>query len=667
MIDMVSAVATELGSGLDSFTSRISMHLSELTHPNQLHGLSTAELEAIARQIREKHLEVVATSGGHLGPGLGVVELTLALYQTLDLDKDRVVWDVGHQAYPHKLVTGRYKNFSTLRQQNGVAGYLKRSESRFDHFGAGHASTSISAALGMALARDQRKENYKCVAVIGDGALTGGMALEAINHAGHLPHTNLLVVLNDNDMSISPPVGALSSHLNRMRLSKPVQFLSDSAEEAMKHLPFLHGELPAELERLKESMRRLAVPKVGAVFEELGFTYMGPIDGHDIPQMVRTFQDAHRCGGPVLVHVATTKGKGYPYAEADQVAYHAQSAFDLATGKSFPSSKPKPPSWSKVFGQTLVKICDHNPKVVGITAAMATGTGLDLLEKALPDQYFDVGIAEQHAVTMAAGMACGGLRPVVAIYSTFLQRAFDQLIHDVGIQKLPVTFVLDRAGIVGADGPTHQGQYDISYLRAVPNFTVMAPKDEAELQRMLVTSIAHDGPCAMRIPRGTRRRGAVDGGGLAATGDRPGELLADGDDVLIVAYGAMVTPAMATAGLLQERGVRAAVINARFLRPLDEALILPMARRIGRVVTMEEGALAGGFGAAVVEALSDHDVLVPTLRIGIPDQLVDHATPEQSKEKLGLTPAPDGGEDSRAVPPGYRQRPGWRTAPEVRV
>jgi 1-deoxy-D-xylulose-5-phosphate synthase len=614
------------------------MHLSELSHPNQLHGLGTAELEAIARQIRDKHLEVVSTSGGHLGPGLGVVELTLALYQTLDLDHDRVVWDVGHQAYPHKLVTGRWNQFHTLRQQGGVAGYLKRSESRFDHFGAGHASTSISAALGMALARDQRGENYKCVAVIGDGALTGGMALEAINHAGHLPRTNLLVVLNDNDMSISPPVGALSSHLNRMRLSKPVQFLSGSAEEAVKHLPFLHGELPPELERLKDSMRRLAVPKVGAVFEELGFTYVGPIDGHDIPGMVRTFQDAHRCGGPVLVHVATTKGKGYPYAEADQVGYHAQSAFDLTTGKAFPSSKPKPPSWSKVFGQTLVRICEQDPRVVGITAAMATGTGLDLLEKAVPGQYFDVGIAEQHAVTMAAGMACGGLRPVVAIYSTFLQRAYDQLIHDVGIQKLPVTFVLDRAGIVGADGPTHQGQYDISYLRAVPNFTVMAPKDEAELQRMLVTAIAHDGPCAIRFPRGEG-----EGVPLMDEGWQPleigrGELLTDGDDLLIVAYGAMVYPALATAGLLQEQGVRAAVVNGRFLRPLDEALILPMARRIGRVVTMEEGALAGGFGSAVVEALNDHDVLVPVLRIGIPDVLVDHASPQQSKEALGLTP-----------------------------
>ena len=614
------------------------MHLSELSHPNQLHGLSTAELEAIARQIRERHLEVVSTSGGHLGPGLGVVELTLALYQTLDLERDKVVWDVGHQAYPHKLVTGRYKNFDSLRQKNGVAGYLKRSESRFDHFGAGHASTSISAALGMALARDRRGEDFKCVAVIGDGALTGGMALEAINHAGHLPKTKLVVVLNDNDMSISPPVGALSTYLNRMRLSPPLQFLQGNAEEAIKHLPFLHGELPNELKTLKESMKRLAVPKVGAVFEELGFTYIGPIDGHDIAGMVRTFEQAHRTEGPVLVHVATTKGKGYAYAEADQVGYHAQSAFDLATGKAYPSSKPKPPGYSKVFGQTLVKLCEQDPTVVGITAAMATGTGLDLLEKALPEQYFDVGIAEQHAVTMAAGMACEGLKPVVAIYSTFLQRAFDQLIHDVGIQNLPVTFVLDRAGIVGADGPTHQGQYDISYFRAIPNFTVMAPKDEAELQRMLVTSIHHSGPCALRIPRGEG-----EGVPLAEEGFLPleigrGELLTDGDDLLIVAYGAMVSPAMATAGLLQEKGMRAAVINARFLRPLDEALILPMAQRIGRVVTMEEAALAGGFGSAVVEALVDHNVLVPVLRIGIADVLVDHASPDQSKQSLGLTP-----------------------------
>ena len=614
------------------------MHLGDLKHPNELHGLSLAELEDVARQIRERHLGVVSTSGGHLGPGLGVVELTLALYQTLDLDRDKVCWDVGHQAYPHKLITGRFNSFDSLRQQHGVAGYLKRSESRFDHFGAGHASTSISAALGMALGRDNRGEDFKCVAVIGDGALTGGMALEAINHAGHLPNTPFLVVLNDNDMSISPPVGALSSVLNRARLSPPMQFLSGSVEESVRHLPFMGGELPAELNRLKGSMRRLAVPKVGAVFEELGFTYMGPIDGHDIAEMTRTFQAAHRDGGPVLVHVVTKKGKGYPYAEADQVGYHAQSAFNLSTGKAIPSTKPKPPSYSKVFGQTLVKLCEQNSRVVGITAAMATGTGLDLLQKAVPDQYFDVGIAEQHAVTLAAGMACEGLRPVVAIYSTFLQRAFDQLIHDVGIQKLPVTFVLDRAGIVGADGPTHQGQYDISYLRAVPNFTVMAPKDEAELQQMMVTCLQHDGPTALRIPRGSGEGVLLMEEGWEALSIGRGELLREGNDLVIVAYGSMVAPAMETAALLKAAGLSAAVINARFVRPLDQALIHPLARRVSRVVTMEEGTLSGGFGAAVLESLNDHDINVPVLRIGIPDQLVDHATPQQSKEALGLTP-----------------------------
>ena len=614
------------------------MHLSDLSHPNQLHGLSVAELEDVAAQIRQRHLEVVSNSGGHLGPGLGVVELTLALYQTLDLDRDRVVWDVGHQAYPHKLITGRYADFDSLRQKGGVAGYLKRCESSFDHFGAGHASTSISAALGMAMARDRLGQDHKCVAVIGDGALTGGMALEAINHAGHMPNTPLLVVLNDNDMSISPPVGALSSHLNRMRLSPPMQFLSGSVEESMRHLPFMGGDLPAELNRLKGSMRRLAVPKVGAVFEELGFTYMGPVDGHDIAEMTRTFQAAHRVGGPVLVHVLTTKGKGYPYAEADQVGYHAQSAFDLNTGKARPSKTPKPPSYSKVFGQTLVKICEQNPRVVGITAAMATGTGLDLLQKALPDQYIDVGIAEQHAVTLAAGMASDGLRPVVAIYSTFLQRAFDQLIHDVGIQKLPVTFVLDRAGVVGADGPTHQGQYDISYMRSIPNFTVMAPKDEAELQRMLVSSLKHDGPCAIRIPRGPG-----EGVPLMEEGWEPlpigsGEVLRSGDDLLIVAYGAMNAKAMATAEILAEQGIQATVVNARFLRPLDKALLHPLAQRIGRVVTMEEGSLEGGFGSAVIESLQESQLLLPVMRLGIPDVLVDHATPQQSFETLGLLP-----------------------------
>ncbi len=616
------------------------MHLSELTHPNQLHSLSTYQLQQIARQIREKHLETVAATGGHLGPGLGVVELTIALYYTLDLDQDKVIWDVGHQAYPHKMLTGRYSRFHTLRQKDGIAGYLKRSESKFDHFGAGHASTSISAALGMALARDLKGEKFKVVAVIGDGALTGGMALEAINHAGHLPKTNLLVVLNDNEMSISPNVGAIPRYLNKLRLSPPVQFLSDNLEEQLKHLPFVGESLSPDLNRLKEGMKRLAVPKVGAVFEELGFTYMGPIDGHNLEELIATFQQAHKTPGPVLVHVATVKGKGYEVAEQDQVGYHAQNPFNIATGKAIPSTKPKPPGYSKVFGETLTKIAENNPKVIGITAAMATGTGLDILQKRLPDQYIDVGIAEQHAVTLAAGLACEGMRPVAAIYSTFLQRAFDQIVHDVCIQKLPVFFCLDRAGIVGADGPTHQGMYDIAYLRCIPNMVLMAPKDEAELQRMIVTGIEYtDGAIALRYPRGNGYGVPLMEEGWEPLEIGKGEILRTGDDVLLVAYGSMVYPSMQTAEILHEHGIEATVVNARFAKPLDTELILPLAEKIGRVVTLEEGCLPGGFGSAVAEALLDADISVSLTRIGVPDILVDHASPDQSKASLGLTPA----------------------------
>ncbi|UBF24285.1 1-deoxy-D-xylulose-5-phosphate synthase [Kovacikia minuta CCNUW1] len=616
------------------------MHLSEITHPNQLHGLSIYQLQQVARQIREKHLQTVAASGGHLGPGLGVVELTLALYQTLDLDRDKVTWDVGHQAYPHKLLTGRYSRFHTLRQKDGVAGYLKRCESKFDHFGAGHASTSISAALGMALARDMQGEKYKVVAVIGDGALTGGMALEAINHAGHLPKTNLLVVLNDNEMSISPNVGAIPRYLNKMRLSPPVQFISDNLEEQFKHLPFVGDSLAPELGRVKEGMKRLAVPKVGAVFEELGFTYMGPIDGHNLEELIATFQQAHKTPGPVLVHVATVKGKGYEIAEKDQVGYHAQSPFNLATGKAVPSNKPKPPSYSKVFGETLTKLAENDPRIIGITAAMATGTGLDILQKRLPDQYIDVGIAEQHAVTLAAGLACEGMRPVATIYSTFLQRAFDQIIHDVCIQNLPVFFCMDRAGIVGADGPTHQGMYDIAYLRCIPNMVLMAPKDEAELQRMILTGIQHtEGPIALRYPRGNGYGAPLMEEGWEPLPIGKGEILRNGDDILLVAYGSMVYPAMQTAEILHEHGIDATVVNARFAKPLDTELILPLAKRIGRVVTLEEGCLMGGFGSAIAEAMLDADITVPITRIGIPDILVDHAEPNESKVDLGLTPS----------------------------
>ncbi|MEX0270358.1 1-deoxy-D-xylulose-5-phosphate synthase [Leptolyngbyaceae cyanobacterium UHCC 1019] len=616
------------------------MHLSELSHPNQLHGLSVYQLQQIARQIREKHLETVAAIGGHLGPGLGVVELTVALYQTLDLDLDKVIWDVGHQAYPHKMLTGRYARFNTLRQKDGIAGYLKRCESKFDHFGAGHASTSISAALGMAIARDSQGDTYKVVAVIGDGALTGGMALEAINHAGHLPKTNLLVVLNDNEMSISPNVGAIPRYLNKMRLSPPVQFLAENLEEQIKHLPFVGDTISPDLARIKEGMKRLAVPKVGAVFEELGFTYMGPIDGHNLEELIATFQQAHKHIGPVLVHVATTKGKGYEVAEKDQVGYHAQSPFNLATGKAIPSNKPKPPGYSKVFGETLTKIAESNPRVIGITAAMSTGTGLDILQKHLPDQFIDVGIAEQHAITLCAGLACEGMRPVAAIYSTFLQRAFDQIVHDVCIQNLPVFFCLDRAGIVGADGPTHQGMYDIAYMRCIPNMVMMAPKDEAELQRMLVTGINHlDSPIAMRYPRGNGYGVPLMEEGWEPLPIGEGEILRQGDDVLLVAYGSMVYPSMQVAEILSEHSIEATVINARFAKPLDTELILPLAQKIGRVVTLEEGCLPGGFGSAIAEALLDAEIAVPLTRIGIPDKLVDHASPDQSKAELGLMPS----------------------------
>ena len=614
------------------------MHISELTHPNQLHGLSIRQLEEISRQIREKHLETVAKSGGHLGPGLGVVELTVALYSTLDLDHDKVLWDVGHQAYPHKMLTGRYHRFHTLRQKDGIAGYLKRSENKFDHFGAGHASTSISAGLGMALARDAKGEDFKVVSIIGDGALTGGMALEAINHAGHLPHTNLMVILNDNEMSISPNVGAISRYLNKVRLNPAVQNLADNLEEQFKHLPFFGDSLTPEMERVKEGMKRLAVPKVGAVIEELGFKYFGPIDGHNLEELIDTFKQAHKVQGPVFVHVATIKGKGYELAEKDQVGYHAQSPFNLATGKAIPSSKPKPPGYSKVFAHTLTTLAENNPKIIGITAAMATGTGLDKFQAKLPKQYIDVGIAEQHAVTLAAGLACEGMRPVVAIYSTFLQRGYDQIIHDVCIQHLPVFFCLDRAGIVGADGPTHQGMYDIAYLRCIPNLVIMAPKDEAELQRMVVTGVEYtDGAIAMRYPRGNGQGVPLMEEGWEALPIGKAEILRSGDDVLILGYGSMVYPALQAAEILSEHGVEATVINARFVKPLDTELILPLAKRIGKVVTLEEGCLMGGFGSAVLEAFSDNNVLVPVKRLGVPDILVDHAEPNESFASLGLT------------------------------
>ncbi len=617
------------------------MRLSEVTHPNQLHGLTIAQLESIAREIRQKHLETIAATGGHLGPGLGVVELTLGLYQTLDLDRDKVVWDVGHQAYPHKLITGRYNRFHTLRQKDGLAGYLNRRESEFDHFGAGHASTSISAALGMAIARDLQGDNYKTVAIIGDGAMTGGMAMEAINHAGHLPKTNLLVVLNDNEMSISANVGAIPRLLNKMRLSPPMKFITNNIEDQIRNIPFVGEQISPEIERIKDNLKIVTmVPnKAGAVFEELGFTYLGPVDGHNLRELIDTFKMAHTLTGPVMVHVATTKGKGYSYAETDRVGYHAQNSFDLSTGKAKASSstKPKPPSYSKVFSDTLIKLAEHDKRIVAITAAMSTGTGLDKFQAQLPSQFIDVGIAEQHAIVVAAGLACQGMRPVAAIYSTFLQRAFDQIVHDVCIQNLPVFLCLDRAGIVGADGPTHQGMYDIAYLRCIPNIVLMAPKDEAEMQSMIVTGLTHNGPIAMRYPRGNGYGVTMQDEDWEPLPIGKAEVLREGDDVLLLAYGSMVYPALQVAELLNEHGVSATVINARFAKPLDTELISPLAQKIGKVVTIEEGCLMGGFGSAVLEALNEENILVPVYRVGVPDLLVEHASPEQSFTSLGLS------------------------------
>ncbi len=616
------------------------MNLSDLSHPNQLRDLSVPQLARLAHQIREKHLQTVAATGGHLGPGLGVVELTLALYKTLDLDRDRVVWDVGHQAYPHKMLTGRYQDFHTLRQKDGIAGYLKRSESPFDCWGAGHASTSISAALGMAIARDQQGLNRKAIAIIGDGALTGGMALEALNHAGHLRKTNIMVILNDNEMSISENVGALSRYLNRLRTDPTMRQLTDNLESQIKNIPIVGSTISPELERIKDSVKYMTVTrsKAGVIFEELGFTYLGPIDGHNLVELIETFEHAHTIPGPVFVHVITVKGKGYAVAEENQIKYHAQTPFDLKTGKTVPVTKPTPPAYTAVFASTLVKLAEQNEKIIGITAAMPTGTGMDKFKERFPDRYFDVGIAEQHAVTMAAGLAAEGMRPVCAIYSTFLQRAYDQIIHDVAIQHLPVFFCLDRSGVVGEDGPTHHGVFDIAYLRKIPGMVVMAPKDEAEFQRMIVTGIQHtDGPIAVRYPRGSGAGAPLMAEGWEAIPVGKAEMLRSGKDILILAIGTMVTPALQAANLLSEHGIDACVVNARFVKPLDTELILPLARRIGRVVTVEEGCRMGGFGSAVLEALMDGGAVVPVTRIGIDDQFVTHATRSQLLESLGLT------------------------------
>nr|WP_205664629.1 1-deoxy-D-xylulose-5-phosphate synthase [Ammonifex thiophilus] len=604
--------------------------LARVNAPEDLKALSLAELEELAAELRDFIVNTVAHTGGHLAPNLGVVELTLALYRVFDFPRDKIIWDVGHQCYVHKIITGRKERFSTLRQLGGISGFPSREESPYDIFGTGHASTSISAALGLAKARDLAGDHYAVVAVIGDGALTGGMALEALNHAGHL-QTDLIVVLNDNEMSISKNVGALANYLSRLRSDPAYRRLQKEFESLTSRLPGLGPRLRDFLSRLKGSVKYLVVP--GMFFEELGFTYLGPVDGHHLPTLLHILERARALKGPVLVHVVTRKGKGYKPAEEDPDLYHGVGPFDPETGELHSSPLP---TYTEIFGRTLVRLAEEDPRIVAITAAMPSGTGLKLFAQRFPHRFFDVGIAEQHAVTFAAGLAAGGYRPVVAIYSTFLQRAYDQIIHDVCLQRLPVVFALDRAGIVGEDGATHQGLFDLAYLRSIPHMVVMAPADENELQHMLKTALTYEGPIALRYPRGA-------GLGVALDADlRPlpigqGVVLREGRDVTLIAIGNMVPRALKAAEELAAQGISAAVINARFVKPLDTELLLRYAKRTRWVVTIEEGVLAGGFGSAVAECLTSCGLgEVKITRLGIEDTFVEHGHPEELRQKYGL-------------------------------
>lgn len=602
----------------------------EIIHtPTALHSFDIPHLQELAEEIRLEIINTVAKNGGHLAPSLGVVELTLALHYTFNSPEDKIIWDVGHQSYAHKLITGRYKNFSTLRQMNGISGFPRKSESKHDPFGTGHSSTSISAALGMAAARDLRGENYSVAAVIGDGAMTGGMAFEALNHAGHL-RKDMIVILNDNDMSIARNVGALSGYLSRIRTGPMYHKGKRGIEQVLRKAP----GLLRLIDRIKGSFKYLVVP--GMIFEELGFTYLGPVDGHNIKSLVEVINGAKIKKGPVLIHVLTKKGKGYLPAEENPGKFHGIGPFDIESGST--GAATGPPTYTKVFGDALVRIAEKSPEVLAITAAMPEGTGLSRFAGVYPQRFFDVGIAEQHGVTLAAGLAAAGMRPVVAVYSTFLQRAYDQILHDICLQKLPVVFAIDRAGIVGEDGPTHHGLFDISYLGAMPNLVLMAPADENELQHMLATALQQKGPAAIRYPRGAGTGCVLD----AQCRPLPvgkGETRREGKDLTLLAVGNMVPRAERTADILAKHGIAATVLNARFIKPLDESLILKYAALTGNIYTMEEHVLANGFGSSVMALLSSKglsNVLIH--RFGLPDCFVEHGGVTQLQKKYGLDP-----------------------------
>ncbi len=597
--------------------------LKDINSPADVRGLSKDQLLQLSAELRNYLTHTVSISGGHFSAGLGTVELTVALHYVFNTPVDQLVWDVGHQAYPHKILTGRKDRMPTIRTLGGVSAFPSREESEYDAFGVGHSSTSISAALGMAIASQLRGEDKRMVAIIGDGSITGGMAFEAMNHAGDV-NANLLVILNDNDMSISPPVGAMNNYLTKVLSSKLYSSVREESKKALKKMPSV-WELARKTE---EHVKGMIVP--GTLFEELGFNYFGPIDGHDVDMLVETLENLKDISGPLFLHVVTKKGKGYAPAEKDPLAYHGVPAFDPSKD-SLPKAAPSPhPTYTEVFGRWLCDMAEQDDRLLGITPAMREGSGLVEFSQRFPNRYFDVAIAEQHAVTLAAGQACQGAKPVVAIYSTFLQRAYDQLIHDVALQDLDVLFALDRAGLVGPDGPTHAGSFDYSYMRCIPNMLIMAPADENECRQMLTTGFKHKGPASVRYPRG-KGPGSVIDPALTELEIGKAEIRHQGSRIAILAWGSMVPPAL-EAG----KQLGATVVNMRFIKPLDEALILELAKTHDVFVTVEENVIAGGAGAAVNEFLQANSILMPALNIGLPDRFVEQGSREQLLEICGL-------------------------------
>jgi 1-deoxy-D-xylulose-5-phosphate synthase len=611
--------------------------LSEINSPADLRQLKLEDLQEVADEVRAFMLETCSRVGGHTGASLGAVELAVAMHYVFDTPNDKLVWDVGHQAYAHKILTGRRDKLHTIKQYGGLSGFLRREESEYDTFGAGHASTSISAALGMAVARDTKQEDFHVCSLIGDSSLAGGMAMEAINQAGHLK-TRLIVLLNDNEMSIAPAVGGLARYLNRIKGAQSYQHLKDEIGDTLESVPHFGERLRKAAKTVKDAIAAAVLP--GALVNELGFRYIGYVDGHNVPMLVKALEEAKKVeDGPVIVHALTTKGKGFPNPEKNYYAYHATGPFDLKTGAFPKTTKVAAPQYTKVFGDVMCELMAKDEKIVALTAAMPDGTGIDKVLEKFPERAFDVGIAEQHAVTFCAGMACEGLKPVAAIYSTFLQRGFDQIIHDVCLQNLNVTFAMDRAGIVGADGPTHHGLLDIAYLRGYPNIILMSPKDEGELRDMTLTAIEHNAPAAIRYPRGSGH--GVDISEPAKQIEiGKAEILRDGGagEVAIIAYGSMVYPAMEAGDNLTKEGIEATVINARFVKPLDAELIIALAESKRIIVTVEEAYLAGGFGSAVLELLEENNLLdkVKVVRMGVPDRIVTHGDPKILLAKYGL-------------------------------